>query len=81
MKYTRMSELLTENKQLLDETIRLKGIIAEFKENENINYNEFVNEIENLRRKLAQEKDSEKRNGYELKKQLEVNNELKEKLG
>ena len=66
---------------MLDETIRLKGIIAEFKENENINYNEFVNEIENLRRKLAQEKDSEKRNGYELKKQLEVNNELKEKLG
>jgi hypothetical protein len=33
-----------------------------------------------LRKKLTHEKDSEKRNGFELKKQIDANNELKEKL-
>jgi hypothetical protein len=31
MKYTRMNEIMAENKELLDETIRLKAIIAENK--------------------------------------------------
>lgn len=39
MKFTRMSEIMTENKELLDETIRLKAKIAESKEVENHNYN------------------------------------------
>jgi len=29
MKYTRMNEIMTESKELLDETIRLKAIIGE----------------------------------------------------
>lgn len=33
-----------------------------------------------LRKELQQEKDGEKRNGIELKRQQEANNELKEKL-
>lgn len=33
-----------------------------------------------LRKELQQEKDGEKRNGVELKRQQEANNELKEKL-
>jgi len=32
MKYTRMNELLSENKELLDETIRLKAILSEVKD-------------------------------------------------
>jgi len=33
-----------------------------------------------LKKKLALEKDTEKRNGYELKKQMEVLNEVRERL-
>lgn len=32
MKFTRMNELLAENKELLDETLRLKALVAEKKE-------------------------------------------------
>lgn len=43
------------------------------KQNENRVYSDFAIEVENLRKKLNNEKDSEKRNGFELKKQLETN--------
>lgn len=43
-------------------------------------FSDYMAEIETLRKKLAQEKDSEKRNGFELKKQIELNGELKEKI-
>lgn len=33
-----------------------------------------------MRKKLNNEKDSEKRNGFELKKQLEINLELKDRI-
>jgi hypothetical protein len=32
MKYTRMNEILTENQELINETIRLKGLISERKD-------------------------------------------------
>lgn len=43
-------------------------------------FSEYMTEIETLRKKLAQEKDSEKKNGFELKKQMQLNGELKEKI-
>lgn len=64
----------------MEETLRLKAILAEKKEAEKVAFNDFINEIETLKKKLTQEKDTEKRNGFELKKQLETNADLKEKL-
>lgn len=58
----------------------MKAILAEKKEAEKVAFNDFINEIETLKKKLTQEKDTEKRNGFELKKQLETNADLKEKL-
>ena len=42
MKYTRMTEILTENQELINETLRLKAIVSEKKDNENRLHNEFV---------------------------------------
>jgi hypothetical protein len=42
----------------MEETLRLKAIIAEKKEAEKIAFNDYINEIETLKKKLTQEKDT-----------------------
>ena len=77
MKYTRMTEILTENQELINETLRLKAILSDKKDNQSRTHTEFATQLDVLRKKLTYEKDSEKRNGFELKKQIDSNNELK----
>ena len=42
MKNTRMNELQTENQELLEETLRLKGVITDKKESEKIMFVEYI---------------------------------------
>ena len=58
MKYTRMNQILTENQELMNETIRMKSYINEKRDTESRMHTEYVGEIEALRRKLNYERDS-----------------------
>ena len=80
LKNTRVNELTADNKELLEETLRLRKLNAEAKQVADLNYQEFANELEFLKKKLAQEREQEKRNALEVKQHLEINAELKQKL-
>ena len=43
-------------------------------------FSEYMTEIETLRKKLAQEKDSYRKYGFELKRRMEWNGEVKKKI-